>query len=86
MKCPRDVTAEVLGVSGRGFAGMPVLTRNRFGCGTDWYPAGNPEQAGRTTRMDFILAEVDLATGGCRNDASGGGCGQRPGRMRFPAE
>ena len=60
VNCPRDVTTEVVGVSGRKVAGMPALTRNRFGCGTDWYPAAKPDQAGRTTRMDFILAEVDL--------------------------
>lgn len=38
-------TAEVLAVYGRDFyAGRPALTRNRFGKGTAWYVASDPER------------------------------------------
>ena len=58
---PRDVTAEVMGVYGSDFyAGMPALTRNRFGRGTAWYLAGKPDPYGMEIVMDMILAEVKL--------------------------
>ena len=58
---PRDVTAEVMGVYGSDFyAGMPALTRNRFGRGTAWYLAGKPDPYGMKIVMDMILAEVKL--------------------------
>ncbi len=47
--------AEVLAVYGRDFyAGRPALTRNRFGSGTAWYVASDPEQ----DFVDGLLAHV----------------------------
>jgi beta-galactosidase len=51
-------TADVLATYGRDFyAGRPALTRNRFGDGTAWYVASDPEQDFVDGLMAHICAE-----------------------------
>lgn len=54
-------TAEVMATYGKDFyAGRPVVTRNRFGKGTAWYVASDPEPAFVAGLLAQICADQDV--------------------------
>ncbi|UCC69396.1 MAG: beta-galactosidase [Armatimonadota bacterium] len=54
--------AEALAVYAKDFyAGRPALTRNRFGSGTAWYVASDPEQPFLDALLAHICAEQSIA-------------------------
>ena len=57
----RDVTAEALAVYTQDmYAGLPCLTRNRYGKGTAWYLAARLDDAGLKKVIGLVTAGLDL--------------------------